>query len=72
MRKAWRVVPPWRKYPNIPLGSLGWRMGSGEDYWIEFDGWFKRKAAADQRLYAADNPEPQGWEGFYRRMGTDL
>lgn len=25
-------LPPWLQYPQILIGSLGWRMGPGEDY----------------------------------------
>ncbi|SHJ13046.1 hypothetical protein SAMN02745163_01377 [Clostridium cavendishii DSM 21758] len=25
-------APLWLKYPNIPQGSIGWRMGYGEEY----------------------------------------
>jgi hypothetical protein len=64
------MIPPWRKHPEIPLGSLGWRMGFGEKYWVEFDDWFARKHTDAKRRYAAENPEPDGWEGFYARKGV--
>ena len=25
-------LPPWLQYPQILIGSIGWRMGPGEDY----------------------------------------
>lgn len=25
-------LPPWMQYPQILIGSIGWRMGAGEDY----------------------------------------
>lgn len=61
------MVPPWQKHPEIPLGSIGWRMGYGEDYWISFDDWFERKSSAHKQTYAAQHPEPTGWEGFWLR-----
>ena len=64
------MLPPWRKYPNVPLGSVGWRMGHGEDYWIEFDDWFKHKPMDQQHAYAMLNPEPAGWAGFYQCEGN--
>jgi hypothetical protein len=64
------MIPPWQKYPEIPLGSIGWRMGQGEDYWFEFDDWFVRQTAQAKKRYADENPEPQGWEGFYARKGV--
>jgi len=46
-------------------------MGYGEDYWVEFNEWFARKHADAKRRYAAENPEPDGWEGFYARKGVE-
>jgi hypothetical protein len=45
-------------------------MGYGEDYWAEFDQWFKRKNHTQKREYAARNPEPESWAGFYLRKGV--
>ena len=28
------LEPPWAAYPWIRYGSIGWRMGCGEDYLI--------------------------------------
>jgi hypothetical protein len=63
------MIPPWQKFSHIPLGSIGWRMGAGEEYWLAFDDWFKRKSLEAKILYVKENPEPDGWEGFYRRKG---
>ena len=63
------MIPPWQKHPEIPVGSIGWRMGYGEDYWISFDDWFKRKSEGEKKSYAIEHPEPHGWEGFYRHKG---
>ena len=30
------MVPPWIKFPNIRRGSIGLRMGMGEDYRVRF------------------------------------
>lgn len=30
------LEPPWAAFPWIPAGSIGWRMGSGEGYLIEW------------------------------------
>ena len=59
------MISPWQKYPDIQRGSIGWRMGYGEEYLREFDNWFARKKLEHKRLYVEQNPEPQGWEGFY-------
>ena len=64
------MIPPWQKHPDFPLGSAGWRMGYGEEYWIEFDQWFARKHTQAKVAYAEQYPEPIGWSGFYRRKGV--
>jgi hypothetical protein len=67
------LLPPWLKYPHIGLGSIGWRMGYGEDYWVEFDEWYKSLTSEIRAQYRAKFPEPseveQGlpWTGFYDR-----
>lgn len=33
------LLPPWKKYPEIPRNSIGWRMGYGESYMIAWDKW---------------------------------
>jgi hypothetical protein len=64
------MIPPWQKHPEIPNGSIGWRMGYGEYYMGEFVQWFARKHLDAKRRYAEQNPEPPEWDGFYARMGV--
>jgi len=45
-------------------------MGYGEEYWIAFNEWFRRKSDDHKHRYAVDYPEPPGWEGFYQRKGV--
>lgn len=33
------LLPPWRKFPEIQAGSMGWRMGYGEVYMRAWDKW---------------------------------
>jgi hypothetical protein len=61
-------VPPWVKYPNIPLGSLGWRMGTGEEYWYSFRDWWCAQPGATRLAVKTAYPEPAGWSGFYARL----
>jgi hypothetical protein len=70
--RAAHIPPPWEKYPAIPLGSLAWRMGEGEEYMISFRDWLQARSPATQQSYARANPEPHGWQGFYGRMGIEL
>lgn len=59
-------VPPWIKYPNIPLGSIGWRMGAGEGYWDCFIDWWKLQLATTRLGVKTKYPEPEEWSDFYR------
>ncbi len=61
------MEPPWVKFPAIGLGSLGWRMGAGDEYWFAFQDWFGEQAAETQASVRAAYPEPERWEGFYER-----
>lgn len=57
--------PPWTEFPDYIRTSMGWRMGSGEDYMLDFKEWFTAQGAQEQSQYKQSNPEPDGWEGFY-------
>ncbi|MGB4813275.1 MAG: hypothetical protein WBP13_12460 [Methylophilaceae bacterium] len=61
------MSPPWLKYPKIPLGSLGWRMGAGETYWYDFQDWFALQSEHARQVFAGQFPEPLDWQGFYER-----
>ncbi len=63
------MAPPWEAFPHVPAGSIGWRMGDGEDYWLSFANWFAGRSADEKDRFAADHPEPEGWTGFYRQLG---
>lgn len=66
-------APPWRAFPEIGLGSIGWRMGDGEDYWHIFHDWYADLTAERKAAYKAKYPEPAQvahglpWTGFYER-----
>jgi hypothetical protein len=61
------MVPPWIKYPNIPLGSIGWRMGMGEDYVDRFTAWYNKQHRNTHKLLWEKYPEPDMWKAFCRR-----
>jgi hypothetical protein len=61
------MVPPWIKFPNIPLGSMGWRMGMGELYWARFVNWFRAQSTEIRAQVAAKYPEDEDWADFYQR-----
>lgn len=59
------MKPVWAAFPDIPWGSIGWRMGSGEDYCGEWRGWYCKLDELDKRAYKNQWPEPEPWKGFY-------
>ena len=60
------LVPPWRKYPEIPRGSIGWRMGSGEFYVWMWSRWFERLADAARAEYLTrwEPDAPDEWKDW--------
>jgi hypothetical protein len=62
------MKPVWIAFPDIPWGSVGWRMGFGETYWYEWKAWYLA-LPIDQRVeYKAKWSEPEPWAGFYDFM----
>jgi hypothetical protein len=59
------MIPPWIKFPEIPLGSCAWRQGVGESYWYEFVGWFNSLTVNERHIYIASNPPPNSWKRFW-------
>lgn len=59
------MKPPWVEHPDIPIGSIGWRMGYGEEYIETFAIWLAGLRETEREQLVADCPEPPGWEGFY-------
>jgi len=59
---------PWIAEPDIPAGAIGWRMGSGEDAHDAFYRWFSSVSDEEAAAFQKNNPEPQGWGGFYRKI----
>lgn len=57
--------PVWKEFPDIPWGSIGWRMGPGEDYWGKWISWFSNLNDEEKLTYKARWSEVSGWEGFY-------
>lgn len=57
-RKEKIMAPLWLKYPNIPQGSIGWRMGYGESYAAKFYGWYDALNQDQKVKYNQKFPEP--------------
>ncbi|RZJ89022.1 MAG: hypothetical protein EOO60_10495 [Hymenobacter sp.] len=58
-------LPLWLALPEIPRYSLGWRMGTGEEYAMAFGDWWEKLSAEAQQAYQQRYPEPVGWRGWY-------
>ncbi len=58
-------LPPWLKYPEIPRRSIGWRMGYGEDYLIEWTTWYVGLSVTGKQKYQELYPTPSDWQNFY-------
>lgn len=55
------MAPEWLKYPNIPQGSIGWRMGYGESYSMKFYAWFYSLSEDEKLEFKNKFPEPICW-----------
>src|SRR5688572_27535073 len=62
------LPPPWEVYPEIPCGSIGWRMGPGEDVWRDWLTWLEALTPAKREEYRRRHPEPGSWSGIYDRQ----
>ena len=69
-------IPPWIAFPEIGRGSIGWRMGGGEDYWGEFWTWYRSQKEPEKLKYQSLYPEPEegahgtSWIGIYEQIGS--
>ena len=66
------MLPPWLQYPDIPLGSIGWRMGLGEDYWYRFVDWFGSLSGRERERYRERYPKPEDWAMFWPHVPEKL
>ncbi|TGG95594.1 hypothetical protein E4656_04055 [Natronospirillum operosum] len=66
------MLPPWLQYPDIPLGSMGWRMGPGEEYWYQFVAWLGELSAAEREAYKRRHPRPESWAVFWPYVPEQL
>jgi hypothetical protein len=69
------LEPPWARCPEIPQGSIGWRMGGGEDYlyrWFAFvrEHWIDQASA--MAYLRRHPPAPYRWRRFLMRQLDDI
>lgn len=60
------MPPIWMMYPHIGMGSLGWRMGSGEVYAEKHYIWYNSLTESEQKIYQEMFPPPKPWRGYYK------
>lgn len=67
-----KLMPPlWMAYPYISRYSIGWRMGSGEDYAYKFWDWFDTLSKNEQKEYIKLFPEPKRWNKFWENSANE-
>ena len=59
------MPPPWLAFPDIERYSIGWRMGSGEDYIYRFGDWLDTLSPEERKEYRSLFPEPITWKGWW-------
>lgn len=64
------MAPPWFMYPHISSCSIGWRMGYGESYLMEFWSWYSSLSMNEQKQFQQMFPTPKGWFGCYEDEPT--
>jgi hypothetical protein len=65
LRHTEDLPPPWEAFPMIPRGSIGWRMGSGEDYIGDWYRWIQALTLPQFEAYQARHPAPGPWQSIY-------
>lgn len=58
------MMPPWEKYPELPRGSMGWRMGYGEDYATRWSLWYGGLTEEGKGKYRRSIAVPEQWRDW--------
>ncbi|MBA2542851.1 MAG: hypothetical protein H0V17_24610, partial [Deltaproteobacteria bacterium] len=69
------LEPPWSRFPWIPMGSIGWRMGSGEGYQMSWGDYVERTIPdlAQAFAYLRRHPRaPRTWISWIARWLAEL
>ena len=62
--------PPWIAFPDYAgLSSMGFRMGGGEDYMVQFQSWYAAATDAEISAFKARHPAP---DEHYAEMYAQL
>ena len=60
------MLPPWKKHPEINRFSMGWRMGYGEAYIIDWGEFYAELSKKEKKEYREKYPQPLMWFRFYK------
>ena len=60
-------LPPRLVLPDLPRGSMGWRMGDGEEALMRFSRYFEDLSPEAAQAFMDRHPAPDGWESFFDR-----
>ncbi|MDB6121487.1 MAG: hypothetical protein JWQ71_480 [Pedosphaera sp.] len=63
---------PWETFPEIPCGSIHWRMGPGEDVMLEWWRSVKRLTAEERRAWHQRHTPPPEWAEWVQRGFTRI
>lgn len=63
------MLPPWLKFPDMPFGSIGWRMGDGEAYLEAFFNGYQHLTGKQQAALRSRYVAPEPWRMFYFARG---
>ena len=62
---GYELLPTWYAYPEMTMGSIGWRMGAREEYVGIFWDYYDSLSEEDQREYDKKYPEPPFYDDDY-------
>ncbi len=60
--------PPWKAFLDMPLSSMGWRMGAGETFPMRFALGFARFSPKIKFDFAMKTQNPKGGRGFMTEL----
>jgi len=65
------MPPLWMMFPYIHPYSIGWRMGAGEGYKLDFWDWFQTLPENEQQQYKVMFPPPILWQRNWYNLRGD-
>ena len=68
MQSDIELKAPWEEFPDYPRGSLGWRMGPGEDHVDDWRRFYSELTPEERAAYQCRHPAQGEWIGFYNQV----